>query len=416
MNDMSARDEWAASWPLPFVAMLGVAGSATFAFSSGVFLAPMTAEFGWSRAQFSSAFLLQMIVLLVAMPMVGRLVDRFGPRRIALSGIGMAAVGLASLGWVNTGSLFVWAAACAVQAGLTVAVTPPVWITPLALRFDRSRGLALALGLAGVGVAIAIWPVLAALAVQTVGWRWAFVLLALYWPVLMLPLTLFLFRVGPARRHPPVSTTGEAFRYLPVLRSRTFVCITAAGALFAIASFGLTANLVPILRGEGISLTAAAGIAGLTGIASIAGRVGTGFLLDRLPTRLIGTAIFVLPIVVGALLWQGSTDAAIVAVVVLGLAAGAETDVVVYLAARHFAGSGFATIYAVASAVFGVCAAIGPLTAGIIFDRTGAYTGFFILIAPLVVGATTMLWCVPKLPGNGATDAAPTPSTAAVVA
>ncbi|HEX7821656.1 MAG TPA: MFS transporter [Sphingobium sp.] len=87
MTPKSGKQEWAALWPLPFTAMLGIAGASMFAYSSGIFMTSMTRDLGWSRVEFSSAFSIMMLVALVAMPFPGWLADRYGARRIVLIGI-----------------------------------------------------------------------------------------------------------------------------------------------------------------------------------------------------------------------------------------------------------------------------------------------------------------------------------------
>src|SRR5215207_10178630 len=58
----TAKQEWAAHWGLPFVAMLGMCACVALSYSNGVFVVAMCKEFGWTRAQFSSAFSLQMLL------------------------------------------------------------------------------------------------------------------------------------------------------------------------------------------------------------------------------------------------------------------------------------------------------------------------------------------------------------------
>src|SRR5688572_21889 len=94
-------------WPLPLVSMLGYIGGASFAYSAGVFMVQLTGEFGWSRAEFASAFTIHSLLSLVTAPLVGRLADRIGARRIALAGIVPFMIGL-SLFALATGSIWQW--------------------------------------------------------------------------------------------------------------------------------------------------------------------------------------------------------------------------------------------------------------------------------------------------------------------
>jgi MFS family permease len=382
-------------WPLPMVAMMGIAGSALFGFSSGVFMQQVTTEFGWSRAQFSSAFTVQMIAGLVIAPFFGRLVDRVGPRRVAITGIFMFIAGLSALGLAN-GSPVQWWLLGLVQAVCTALVSPPVWLSAVVPRFTRSRGLALAVGLAGIGVGAAFWPLVAAYFIETLGWRGAYPAMVLSWAIIVLPLALLFLkdppRVAAIPKKPEASV--ETADYRRALISRSFVCIALAGGLFSTISFGTMVHLVPIMEAAGLGLTEAASLAGLMGLCTIAGRLGTGFLLDRLPTRPLGTAVFLLPIAVALLLWwgQGAWLPTVAAVVILGLAAGAELDILVFTVSRRFSTSIFASVYASVSAVLSIFASMGPLLGGRLFDIYGSYDIYLLLLVPMSLIATVLIW------------------------
>ncbi|HEX7743127.1 MAG TPA: MFS transporter, partial [Sphingobium sp.] len=329
MSTPTAKQEWSAHWHLPFLGMLGIAGSATLGYSSGVFMQPITEEFGWSRAQFSSAFTAQMLLALIVGPLVGRMIDRHGPRRVALVGVFAFIPGLSALG-LATGVPWQWWALGALQAVCTAMIAPPTWISAIVPRFLASRGMALAVALAGVGVGTAIWPVAAAYFVEHIGWRASFAAMALCWGLLMVPLT-FLFFTDPPCVAPVVpSAKPSSLEYRQALLSRDFICITLAGGLYASMSYAMILHSVPMLRANGLTLTQAATLAGVTGLCSITGRLCTGFLLDRFRTRPIAIVVFLLPILVSLLLRSGggSWESALLAVMLLGLSAGAETDVV----------------------------------------------------------------------------------------
>ncbi|MBV1686228.1 MFS transporter [Novosphingobium sp. G106] len=163
------------------------------------------------------------------------------------------------------------------------------------------------------------------------------------------------------------------------LRSPTFLLLTAAGSVFITVIYGFNLHLVAILKGLGFSLTAAATVAGFAGVSAVVGRLLTGLLLDRLPTRPMAVGIFMLPLLAIALFWSANEAnwVPMAAVILLGLSLGAETDIIAFVASRQLEARVFASSYAVAAAVFGACSAVGPLLASLAFDSTHSYKAFF---------------------------------------
>ncbi|TVV76626.1 MFS transporter [Sphingomonas solaris] len=406
MGMRSAKQEWAAMWPLPLTAMFGIAGVSLFAYSSGIFMEPMTAAFGWSRVEFSSAFTVMMVTGLVGAPIAGRCVDAFGARKVALFGIVPFALCLAALGLVN-GPIWQWWALAFAFALFTCCVSTPVWITPVVGRFQASRGLALAVALAGIGVSQTIWPPLATVYIGAFGWRLAFAALALTWAVPMLILALLFFRdrtesdapgAGAAASADPARTV-EKGAYRKAFATRTFICLMVAGSLFACISYGTSIHLVPLLRQKGLGLGVAAGVISVTGISAIIGRLSIGLMLDRMSTRVISICVFALPLLVALLLWRADNNLAVAltAAAIFGLANGAETDVIAYIISRRFPHSMFASIYATGASFIAVSASVGPLLAGGLFDRFGSYDYFLLAIVPMALASVVLVALIPPL-------------------
>lgn len=401
----TARAEWAAMWPLPLVSMLGYVGGAAFAYSSGVFMQELTTEFGWSRAQFSAAFTIHSLVALIIAPVIGRLIDRIGPRKMALIGILPYMVGLSLFGLAN-GSIWQWWAIALVQSLLASMIGGAVWLKAVVTRFNASRGLALATVLAGSGVATTIWPIVAAYYIAQFGWKASYPAMALSWGLLMLPLA-WLFFVDADDRH---ARDGEAQTSLPlrqlrhVFLSRSFISLALAGAIFSALTLGLLLHLVPIFRDAGLDLKSAAGIAGLTGIFAIAGRLSTGVLLDLLPTRPLAVVIFLLPLAISALLWNfdGSYFAAVTAVIILGFVSGADGDIIAYLISKGFDRRVFATIYSLVIAILAISSSLGPIISGAAYDLSGSYEPYFMAMIPMSLIAAALLGTMPLT--GGATD------------
>jgi len=389
-------------WPLPFVAMLGIAGQTSFAFANGVFLGKMTETFGWSRAEFASGFTIHMLVYLAVSPLVGRLVDRIGPRKVALAGIVPFVLAYSALGLAN-GSIWQWRALCALLALSIACVASVVWVSAVVGRFSAARGAALAVALCGMGLANAVAPVAAAFFIQTIGWRPAFGALACSWAVAILPLAWLHFygprdlRAGTGAD--PSSAAVDAQKGEPgevkrFLASRTFICLVVAGSFYAVIAMGTNVHMVSILTLDGFSLEAAAKIAGVVGVGSVAGQLGSGVLIDRYPARWLGVGVFLLPILAVLLLYsaEGSLWLSLAAVLLFGLSLGGQNTVVSYVASRLLPRHAFSSIYAVLIAVFAVSASFGPLIAGRIFDVTGSYDRYLLTVIPLVLVATLALF------------------------
>ncbi len=382
-------------WPLPLVSMLGLSGSAMFAFAGGVYMESVTTEFGWSRAQYSSAFMLMMISGLFLGPATGWLIDRIGPRKVALAGILPFGLSISLFGLVN-GALWQWYVLCLLVAAFQAAISQIVWVKAIVSRFEHSRGLALAVTLAGLGLGSFIWPLLAAISIEAIGWRAAFPALAAIYVVVALPLTFLFFHGSPGG---PQSQTqrGGGQSVGVALRTPTFAGLALAAGLFAAAYYGLSVHITPLLKSVGLGLKTAAGIAGLIGVFSIIGRLATGLLLDRLPTRPVAVIAFLLPLgsVACLLGFPGSLAAAIGAVAILGLASGAELDIITYIVARRFGQEVFGAVYATFMAIVSVCASIGPVIAGAIFDAEGSYIAWLLMVMAMVAVAAAIVALIP---------------------
>ena len=401
MTAHTARQEWAARWPLPFVSMLGMSGCAIFAYSSGVLLEPVTAELGWSRTEFASAFLLQMLAGLVILPTVGLLADRFGPRRIALIGIVPFVACLALLGTVGQPIWQWWALGLlfAVAQGL---INQPIWIASVVGWFQASRGLALAVTLAGVGLGSVIWPLLAAFYLSELGWRLTYVALGLSWAVVALPLTFLFFRDPLVTATAATAPREERASYLKTLANPSLHGLI--GGLFTCATNAVVMTMVPVLKTKGFGLAEAAGLASAIGLAAITGRFVLGYLLDRLPTRPLAVCAFLVPIPAAALLIfaDGSTAMALAGCLLLGFSSGAEGDVIAFVAARRFGVRKFASTFAVFTSFIAVSGSMGPLLSGMSFDRFQTYNALLMILMPMVACGSLIMAFMPMAPANAA--------------
>ncbi|WP_116969490.1 MFS transporter, partial [Blastomonas sp. UPD001] len=156
-----ARRELADGWPIVLAAALaiGVGTMGIGFYSLGLFVQPLQAEYGWSRASVSGAATFQQIGIFLSAPLVGWLADRWGARPIALASFVATPLALLALSRVGS-SVVAWDALWLMVSLAGAGTTPAIWARIVSLRFDAARGLALGLMLMGTGTAAILAPAL----------------------------------------------------------------------------------------------------------------------------------------------------------------------------------------------------------------------------------------------------------------
>ena len=389
----TASAEWRAHWPLTVAAMIGFSTIGLQSYGFGAFAGPVEKAFGWTRAETMFGVTVAMFLGIFLNILVGLFVDRFGSRRVAIAGLfvlpgAFALLGTATGGWVNWWLLWV-----AIAIGV-VLVQATVWTGPIAARFDKSRGLALAVVMSGAPLSLMIQPKLATWLIEAIGWRHGFMALGVIWIALTLPLVLLFFRDPPQREQ--VAASGPALAGLDFgegIRTRAFWGLVISFAAFSFYNMTIATNLILMLGEKGIAATQAASLMFVMGIVGLFARLGVGWLLDRLPGNLIGMCTQLLP-VIGAALLMGDNPGTMILLAVIGmfgLATGAEIDVVLYQATRHFGLKAFGTLFSGIITFGALFAAIGPATAGWLHDRTGSYNSLLVVVMVLMaIGALGM--------------------------
>src|SRR6516162_7897964 len=186
-------------WWIVFATICGlVVGAGPInVFTFGVFLKPITEDLGLSRGAFSAALTFHATIAAVALPVVGWLVDRWGARRIMLPGLFLYALATASYALLQASPLLLTFLIFALT-GLVGGVQSPIpYAAVITQWFDRERGLALGIGMAGVGLGVALMPQLATLLIGAIGWRLAYVGLAVTALLVAFPPVALLLREPP---------------------------------------------------------------------------------------------------------------------------------------------------------------------------------------------------------------------------
>ena len=379
--------------------MLGNAGgilSITF-YTQGLFAGPVSAEFGWTRSDFFLGFTIMQFCGLLTAPLTGSIVDRFGPRIVGIAGlIGHAMMYLVLA--LNPGSLWAFYLGFAGLAVFAAGSLPVTWTTVVNSWFHVHRGLAIGLTMAGIGLAALLAPPLTQFLIESAGWRLAYAGIGLSALALSLPAVLLYLRVAP-EPDTTVQTAADPTRIkwgptrAEAMRDYRFWVLGAALFVITLSVIGLIPNFVPLLLDLGWTPVEAAQAATLLGLAVIVGRLMAGVLVDRIWAPAVAAIFFAGPALAMAMMASlPITPAlALAAAVLLGLAAGAELDLLAYLSSRYFGTRHYGAVFGGIYAFFTVGSGLAPLMYARVFDMLGTYRPMLAVAALAIVVAVGLL-------------------------
>ncbi|MFN2530920.1 MAG: MFS transporter [Pyrinomonadaceae bacterium] len=364
-------------------------------FSFSVFFKSISQEFHWSRAEISLGFSLSLLVLSATLPIIGRLVDKFGARKIIVPSALLFGLGLISFYFLTARLWHFYAIylLLGLVGGGTAAVA---YYKVLSQWFDRRRGLALGLAMGGAGVGFFVMPSLSYALIAKVGWRVAYVFIGFSVIAVTLPIVgLFLKERPQLMGLLPDGESGSqvasaevnvavGFSGREAWRSGIFWVLCISLFLVSVSLNGCLIHMVPLLTDRGVSAQSAALATSLLGGATLFGRLATGYLLDRFVATKVAVCFFSVAALGILILWgEVANSFSFLAAALIGFGIGAEGDIMAYLVSRYFGLRAFGEIYAYILAIYTLGAVVGPLLMGIIFDRTGSYSavlGPFLLV------------------------------------
>jgi predicted MFS family arabinose efflux permease len=374
-----AKGEWASGWRVVFAAALANGTSwMFFQNTAGLFIIPMQAEFGWSRSAVAIGPLGGLISI-VFYPAAGALIDRFGPRRMALIGLTMLSIGFVMLATVPAKPLIFYAVVLylSIAGAISNAI---VFGKCVATWFTRRIGTAIGIMQTGVTVATVIgFPFLSAVIARH-SWRAGFLAIAGIVAFGGIPMCILWFR---ARPHLPYlhddTTMAAGFSFHDAIRDPRFTLMVAAFGVAALPIGGFLSQLQPLLIGSGIAQAVAAALGSVFVFSVGAGRVIVGMLFDRTRPGLVAAGSLAISALGALLLVPVATGGhlgvvAIAAVAMIGVAQGAESDYLSFFTARIFGLRSFSRLVGVLSMVVGGGMAIGGFIFSAVYDHFRDYT------------------------------------------
>jgi MFS family permease len=357
-----------------------------------VFIDPMISELGISRSAISTAYLIGTLTGALAMPFIGRMLDRFGVRRV-MAGIGIVfSAALCSLAAVSSivgltaGFVVIRMAG---QGALGLAAT-----TAVALWFDRRRGTAVGLVSAVGASAISLAPVLLEILVSDWGWRRTWLAEGIAIAVLVLPVALLAMRNRPADlgQQPDGKVIDDSAPPRPIwgvnravaIRTPFFWVVTGGIAATGLLSTAINFHQISLLTAHGLSTVEAAANFLPQTVANLLGTLAMGMLADRVRSQWLiaaSMACLLAALLLGTVVLPGVL--AILFGLLIGTAGGSIRALEAATFPRHFGTRHLGAIRGMVTSVSVGSTAFGPLMFAGLYQATGSYTPALLIAVPI---------------------------------
>jgi MFS family permease len=413
------------AWVVAGVAFVALIGAAGFRATPGALIDPLQQEFGWSRGTISLAVSVNLMLFGLTAPFAAALMERFGIRRVVTFALTLVAIG-SGLTVFMTSSwqlVLLWG----VLVGLGTGSMALAFVATITGRwFVKHRGLVTGVLTAGGATGQLVFlPVVASLA-ESHGWRTS-ALVVSGAALAVVPLVVLFLKEHPADVGlPPYGgeaivpvpppRMGAARRAITTLttaaRTRSFWYLAGGFAICGATTNGLVGtHFIPAAHDHGMPSTTAAGLLALVGLFDIAGTVFSGWLTDRMDSRILLAIYYLLRGVSLLLLQQLFADSVhptmLVFIIFYGLDWVATVPPTVALCREIFGEAG-PVVFGWVFASHQIGAAIAATAAGLTRDHFGDYAPAWYVAGALSITAAVLSTRIGKsAPLAGGTEDAP---------
>ena len=381
-------------WTIVAVAFLSLGTWLAMRTTFALFLMALLDEFHWSRAAVAGVQSVSFVVYTCSAPLVGILIDKFGPRRVIPPGIIVLCAGLALSAHVHSlGQLYLFYGVIAAFGVTFISISP--YSAVLSHWFQKKRGLASGIAVSGMGFGTFAFAPLTQYVIGAAGWRTAFTVLAGCVFVLLFPLTVALMRRNPQEMGLKVDgTDGFAGKKRSVeivdrawaetgwtlasaAKERRFWSLLIFAFLVVLPVYLVIIHGPKLLADSGFSRMDVAFMVAIMGVTTSISQIFWGWLSDRIGRELtftLGVTLLAASLILLLLVETGHGRApAYFFMALFGAGWGVNAPMFMATAADLFQGKSFGFIYGVVEATIGAGCALGPWLGGVIFDATGSY-------------------------------------------
>lgn len=369
---------------------MGLSFAPVFMGTFPLFLEPVSRQFQWSAAIFPQAMLISGLTGAVSGPLVGRLIDTMGVRKVSLPGLLAWAAALAAMSLLN-GSIIVLYVVSALMGPLAATCGPVALAKVVSSWFDRSRGVALTAVLGGsVAIFTSLMLVLARVLMFDIGWRGTYLALAGLIILIALPVSYFFLKERPQSSPPSMEgkpgPVGMDVKPMAAFTSRAFWTVILASTLVCASCSGLSSHFLPWGGERGVSSATATFALTLYSLAGPFSSLIAGGAADRLPRPGMLAVVFALPLLGFLAMLTSQEWAVVVGLALMGAGFAAVAGLLPFFTSRYFGLANASTIFGVAVGLITLSLGAGPVVLGVLRDKWGAYAP----TSPVVAGALSL--------------------------
>jgi MFS family permease len=367
----------------------------------GVFLVPISKDFGWPRAQVTAVLAIISLVSIIAFPIVGRVMDRFGGRRVLLIGNVAFAASVALVSQVPNDIVQFYILYAVIGIAGAIPCTA-MFSKVISEWFDERRGLMLGVS-AGVGngVGAIVMPIIAASLLPVIGWQASYAVIGLIILGIGFPTFFFLLKDAPRSGGPAIAGQAEivslpGFTLPEALRSVPFWLILCSLGIGAGCLTAIFSHVIPVLTDRGVGLGLATVVMSVLALVTAGWQVAVGALLDRISSPRTAAPGFL----AGALgLWlldsSISTPMLVLSGALLGIGLGTAFGALPYFISRYFGLRYYGTIIGVTYAFVMAAQGATPFLMDLWFDAHRSYAGSIVIIELCLLAIGGMIMTFP---------------------
>lgn len=385
-------------WVVVATSIIHTWGAGTFFYSFTAFFNPIINEFGWSYTATSIAASLRMVEGGIASPLIGFAADRYGSRKLIITGSILSGFGFILFSRISSLCTFYFVFIL-LSVGVSLLFPIPGW-TAVANWFAKKRGTALgilsgAIGAGGMLIYLVNWLL------EKYGWRSSLIIIGIAYWIITIPCAFIVrhkpesLNLLPDGENPSGVVTDDAkspsvapgcefkgFTLSQVLKTRAFWNLAAIVTISGGAMHSVMVHIMPYFISIDLDRAKASLIASLLVVVSTPGRLGVGWLSGRVDSKqLLALGLFMQALGLIVMIWTDTFLKAMLFVVTFGPAYGGLITLRLTVQAEYFGRKAYGSIQGLIMTVMVLGSMSGPVLTGMAYDHYKTYSPAWVVIA-----------------------------------